>query len=43
MNMVFDTPNDNGLTLEVGQNAAQVSVQLCAQSFVSQKGTAIFG
>jgi hypothetical protein len=33
--MVFDTPNDNGLTLEVGQNASQVSVQFSAQGFVS--------
>ena len=35
MNVVFNTPNDNGLAFQMDQNAAQVSVHLVPQSFVA--------
>jgi hypothetical protein len=41
--MVFDATNDHGLALEMGQNSAQVPVQLLSQRFVAQKWTAVFG
>ncbi len=31
MNMVFDTTHDNGLALEIGQNSAEVTVQIPSQ------------
>ena len=36
--MVFNTADDNGLALEIGQNAAEVSVQFFAQHLSRRKG-----
>ena len=43
MNVVFNPANDDWLAIQVGQDAAQVSMQFFPQRMVSQKRTAIFG
>ena len=41
--MVFNTADNDGLTFELGQNAAEVAMQLLAQCAVAQEWAAVFG
>ena len=41
--MIFHSAQDDGLALEMGQDAAEVSVQFVAQRFVAEKRSAVFG
>jgi len=41
--MVFHATDDEGLAIEIGQDAAEVTVQFFAQKFVAEKWAAVFG
>jgi hypothetical protein len=43
MNMVFHAADDDGLAVEIGQDAAEIAVQFFAQWFVAQKWATVFG
>ena len=43
MHMIFNAPNDDGLAFEIGQNAAEVTVQYVAQEFVAEERPPVFG
>ena len=43
MNVILDTSDDDGLAIEVGKNAAQITVQFLAQRFVAQEWPAFLG
>jgi hypothetical protein len=43
MHMVLNPTNNNWLAIEVGQNAAKVTMQFMAERFVTQKGSPVFG
>ncbi len=41
--MILNATNDDGLTFEVCEDAAEVAVQFIAQRFVAEKWPPIFG
>ena len=43
MNVILYAADDNGLAIEIGQNAADVAVQFFAKRFVAEKRATLFG
>ena len=41
--MIFHAAHDDGLAFEIGQDAAEVTIQFVAQRFVAEEGPAVFG
>jgi len=41
--MVFHATEDDGLAIEIGQDAAEVAVQFFAEQFVAKKRATVFG
>ena len=43
MNVVFHAADDDGLAIEIGQDAAEVAVQFLAERFVAEQRATFFG
>lgn len=43
MHVVLDTPDDDGLAVEIRENAAEVAVEFVPQQLVAQERPTIFG
>jgi hypothetical protein len=43
MNMIFHAADNDGLAIVMGQDAAKITMQFFAQSFVAQKWATVFG
>jgi hypothetical protein len=43
MRMIFHATHDDGLAIEIGQNAAEVTMQFLAQCPVAKKWATVFG